>query len=262
MTQPGSRGTALVRTPGPRLAEGIVTHVERRQVDLDAALDQHRAYVAALAAHGWAPSAVPPADDQPDAVFVEDTVVVVDDLAVVTRPGAAERRGELTGTRSAVAALGLRAGRLDAPATLDGGDVLQVGRTVYVGRGGRTNAAGVRALRELLAPLGRTVVPVGLGGVLHLKSAVTALPDGTLLGLPDLVEAGALPPLRVPPEPEGAHVVPLGDGAVLLSASAPRTAEWLDGLGFDVVAVAVGEFEKLEGCVTCLSVLCPARPGG
>ena len=259
MTQPGSRGTALVRTPGPRLAEGIVTHVARVAVDVDAALDQHRAYVAALAAHGWTPSAVPPADDQPDAVFVEDTVVVVDDLAVVTRPGAAERRGELTGARSAVAALGLRAERLDAPATLDGGDVLQVGRTVYVGRGDRTNAAGVRALRELLAPLGRTVVPVRLGGVLHLKSAVTALPDGTLLGLPDLVEPGALPALRVPPEPEGAHVVPLGDGTVLLSASAPRTAEWLDGLGFDVVAVAMTEFEKLEGCVTCLSVLCPTR---
>ena len=259
--RPGSRGTALVRRPGPRLAEGIVTHVARRPVDVDVALDQHRGYVAALAGHGWTPSAVPPADDQPDAVFVEDTVVIVDDLAVVTRPGAPVRRGELAGARSAVAALGLRTAHLDAPATLDGGDVLQVGRTVYVGRGGRTNAAGVRALRALVAPLGRTVVPVGLRGVLHLKSAVTALPDGTLLGLPELVDAGGLPALRVPPEPEGAHVVPLGDAAVLLAASAPRTAAWLDGLGFDVVAVEVGELEKLEGCVTCLSVLVPGSAG-
>src|SRR4051794_5483758 len=187
MADPGSRGIALVRTPGARLPEGIVTHAGRRPVDVGAAVEQHRAYVAALAANGWAPSAVPPADDHPDAVFVEDTVVVVDDLAVLTRPGAPERRGEVGGTRSAVAALGLRVERLEAPATLDGGDVLQVGRTVYVGRGGRTNADGVRALRDLLAPLGRTVVPVRLTGVLHLKSAVTALPDGTLLGLPGAV---------------------------------------------------------------------------
>jgi dimethylargininase len=105
--------------------------------------------------------------------------------------------------------------------------------------------------------LGRTVVPVALTGVLHLKSAVTALPDGTLLGLPRHLDTGALPALRVPPEDEGAHVVPLGGGTVLLSAAAPATAAWLDDLGFDVVTVDIGEFEKLEGCVTCLSVLCP-----
>jgi dimethylargininase len=250
-------GTALVRAPGPRLAAGIVTHVARRPVDVGTALEQHGAYVAALAAHGWTPSPVPPADEHPDAVFVEDTVVVVGDVAVLTRPGAAERRGEVAGTASAVAALGLRQVRLEAPATLDGGDVLQVGRTVYVGRGGRTNAAGVEALRELVAPLRRTVVPVPLAGVLHLKSAVTALPDGTLLGLPELLDTTALPPLLVPPEEEGAHVVPLGGDAVLMAASAPRTAELVAGLGFDVVAVDIGEFEKLEGCVTCLSVLCP-----
>ena len=249
------RGTALVRPPGPRLAEGIVTHVRRSPVDVARARVQHEGYLAALQAAGWRPVEVEPADEHPDVVFVEDTVVVVEDLAVLTRPGAAERRGEVDGTRRAVEAQGLRTAELSPPATLDGGDVLQVGPTVYVGRGGRTNAAGVRALRDLLAPLGRTVVPVALRGVLHLKSAVTALPDGTLVGLTDGIDASGLPSLRVPPEEPGAHVVPLGDGRLLLAASAPRSAQWLDDLGFDVDVVDIGEFEKLEGCVTCLSVL-------
>jgi dimethylargininase len=252
------RGTALVRRPGPRLADGLVTHLDRTPVDLDLALDQHGRYVAALAANGWRVAEVAPADDCPDAVFVEDTVVVVDDLAVLTRPGAPARRPEVPGVREAVAAQGLRSVELADPATLDGGDVLQVGRTVYVGRGGRTNGEGIRQLWAAVAPLGRAVVAVQLRSVLHLKSAVTALPDGTLLALPDLLDAGPLPGWRVPPEEPGAHVVPLGGGRVLLAASAPLTAEWLLDLGFDVVRVDVGEFEKLEGCVTCLSVLIPA----
>jgi len=250
-----NRGTALVRRPGPRLAEGILTHRQRTPVDVVRARAQHEAYVAALEAAGWRTVQVEPADDHPDAVFVEDTVVVVDDLAVLTRPGAPERRGEVDGTRRAVAALGLRTATVQPPATLDGGDVLQVGRTVYTGRGGRTNAAGVRALRDVLAPLGRAVVPVALRGVLHLKSAVTALPDGTLVGLPGFVDPAGLPSLRLPPEEPGAHVVPLGGGRLLLAASAPRSAQWLDDLGFDVVVVDIGEFEQLEGCVTCLNVL-------
>jgi dimethylargininase len=256
---PDPRGTALVRLPGPRLAEGIVTHVARSAVDLDRAREQHAGYVAALAAAGWSVREVPAADDHPDAVFVEDTVVVVEDLAMLTRPGAPERRGEVLGTARAVEALGLRTARITEPGHLDGGDVLQVGRTVYVGRGGRTDGEGIRQLRRIVAPLGRTVVPVPLRAVLHLKSAVTALPDATLVGLPELLDTAALPTLREVPEEGGAHVVPIGEGTVLMATSAPRTREWLLDLGFDVVAVDIAEFEKLEGCVTCLSVLVPGR---
>ena len=258
------RGVALVRAPGERLADGIVTHLERTPVDVALARRQHDAYVSALAGAGWDVVHVAEAPDHPDAVFVEDTVVVVADLAVLTCPGAPQRRGEIEGTRAAVSSLGLRVADLadaagpGARPTLDGGDVLQVGRRVYVGRGGRTNADGVRALRALLAPLGRTVVPVPLKAVLHLKSALTALPDGTLIGLPELVDTSGLPGLRVAPEEPGAHVVPLGEGSLLMAASAPRTAAELEDLGFDVVTVDIGEFEKLEGCVTCLSVLVPA----
>jgi dimethylargininase len=250
-------GTVLVRPPGPRLAEGIVTHRQRRPIDVELARQQHAAYVAALAAHGWTPSVVAPADDCPDAVFVEDTVIVIDDLAVLTRPGADRRRGELAGTEAAVRALGLRVARIDEPGTLDGGDVLRVDPTVYVGLGGRTNTEGIRGLADLIEPLGRTVVPVRLTGVLHLKSALTALPDGTLIGLPAMVDTSELPPVLTAVEEPGSHVVPLGGSTVLLAASAPETAERLADLGLDVVSVEIGEFEKLEGCVTCLNVLCP-----
>lgn len=247
---------ALVRSPSPRMAEGIVTHLERVPADPALAAEQHAAYVAALGAAGWAVHEVAPAEDLPDSAFVEDVVVVLDDLAVLTRPGAGERRAEVEGAEAAVRALGLEVARIEAPGTLDGGDVLQVGRTVYVGRGGRTDGEGIRQLRALAAARGRTVVPVPLHRVLHLKSAVTALPDATLVCHdPSLLDVTPLPTLRPVPEEGGCHVVPLGGGTLLVAASAPRSAEAFDDLGFDVVAVDISEFEKLEGCVTCLSVL-------
>ena len=252
-------GTALVRAPSSRLAEGIVTHIARSPLDVALAREQHAAYAEALAAVGWKIEPVPAAEDCPDSVFIEDTVVVFDDLAVLTRPGAAVRRPEVGGVARAVASLGLRTARIEDPGTLDGGDVLQAGTTVYVGRGGRTNADGIRQLRSLLAPLGRTVVAVPLGNVLHLKSAVTALPDGTFLLLPHLVPAALFPAVRPVEEDSACHVVPLGGDRVLIAASAPRTAGLLEDLGFTPVVVDITEFEKLEGCVTCLSVLLPAR---
>jgi len=251
-------GLALVRRPSSRLADGLVTHIERTPVDLALARRQHEAYVAALAGTGWTTREVPPADDCPDSVFVEDTVVVCGSTAVLTRPGAPERRAELAGTEQAVRLGGLDVARIEPPGTLDGGDVLQVGDTVYVGRGGRTNAEGIRQLRGHLAGLGRTVVPVPLGPVLHLKSAVTALPDGTFLAWPGLVEPALFAHLRPVPEESGCHVVPLGDERVLIAASAPRTASMLADLGFTPIVVDISEFERREGCVTCLSVLLSA----
>jgi dimethylargininase len=249
----------MVRPPSSRLAEGIVTHISRTTVDVELARAQHAAYASALAASGWQVEQVPVAEDCPDSVFIEDAVVVCDDLAVLTRPGAPPRRPEIDGVAQAMASLGLRTARIEAPGTLDGGDVLQAGTTVYVGRGGRTNGEGIRQLRALLASLGRTVVGVPLGAVLHLKSAVTALPDGTFLLLPDLVPAGLFPAVRPVTEESGCHVVPLGGDRVLIAASAPRTAASLADLGFTPVVVDISEYEKLEGCVTCLSVLLPAR---
>jgi dimethylargininase len=253
-----TRGIALVRRPSSRLAEGLVTHIARSDVDFGRARRQHDAYRAALADAGWQVREVAPVDHCPDSVFVEDTVVVCDGLAVITRPGAPQRRPEVPGTEKAVRHAGLEVVRIEAPGTLDGGDVLQVGTTVYVGRGGRTNGAGVAQLGAHLATRGRTVIPVLLREVLHLKSAVTALPDGTLLALPELLDAAALRhPVRAVYEEAGCHVVPLGDDLVLLAASAPHTAALVADLGFTPVVVDITEYEKLEGCVTCLSVLIP-----
>ncbi|MFD5518015.1 dimethylargininase [Streptomyces sp. NPDC127066] len=246
---------ALVRRPGPRLAEGLVTHVERTAVDVDVAVGQWEAYTEALRTHGWETVEVDPAEDCPDSVFVEDAVVVFRNVALIARPGAESRRAETPGVEEAVARLGCSVNRIRDPGTLDGGDVLKVGDTIYVGRGGRTNAAGVQQLRAAFEPLGARVVAVPVSRVLHLKSAVTALPDGTVIGHEPLVDTPSLfPRFLAVPEESGAHVVLLGGGRLLMASSAPKTAELLADLGHEPVVVDIGEFEKLEGCVTCLSV--------
>ncbi len=246
---------ALVRRPGPRVADGLVTHIERTPVDGDLAQRQWEGYVAALHAEGWETVEVPPADECPDAVFVEDTVVVYGDLAVISRPGADARKPEVTGTEETLRGLGYRIARIEAPATLDGGDVLKHGGTVWVGTGGRTNEAAVEQLTELLEPLGADVVGVPVQKVLHLKSGVTALPDGTVVGYEPLVDDPASWPAFLPvPEAEGSHVVLLDGSTVLMSTSAPETRALFEQRGLRVVAVDMTEFEKLEGCVTCLSV--------
>ncbi len=259
---------ALVRPPSPHLAEGLVTHVERPEtVDIAASQRQWQGYCAALREAGFALSEVEPAPEHPDSVFIEDTLVVVDDLAVVTAPGARERRDEVSGARVAARTLGLETVELveghpepnrdarEEPVRLDGGDVLTIGDTLYVGVGGRTTAAGAQALGRLVADVGRRVRPLPIHRTLHLKSQVTALPDGTVVGYPPLVdEIGRWPSFLPVPEPEGAHVVVLDEQTVLMSDAAPRSAELFADRGLSVVTVEVSEFIKLEGCVTCLSV--------
>ncbi|MEV7289946.1 dimethylargininase [Streptomyces sp. NPDC093252] len=246
---------ALVRHPGPRLAEGLVTHVERTAIDPELAAAQWESYVAALADHGWETVEAAPADDCPDAVFVEDTVVVYRNVALIARPGAESRRAETHGVEAAMAGLGCSVNWVWEPGTLESGDVLKIGDTIYVGRGGRTNAAGIQQVRATFEPLGARVVTVPVSKVLHLKSAVTALPDGTVIGHLPSVDTPSLFGRFLPvPEESGAHVVLLGGDALLMASGAPRTAELFRDLGYAPVLVDISEFEKLEGCVTCLSV--------
>lgn len=245
---------ALVRPTSRRLAEGQLTHLERVPVDIDLAERQWAAYCDALAAAGFETVEVPGDDTLPDSVFVEDTVVMFRDLAVITRPGADTRRPETDAVAETVRALGIETVALQGPGTLDGGDVLKIGDTVYVGQGGRTSPEGIRELRTLLAPRGWTVVAVPVTRVLHLKSAVTALPDGTVVGHPADVDHPALFPRFLPMPEHGAAVVVLAPDTVLMAASVPRSAALVERLGYRVVTVDVSEFEKLEGCVTCLSV--------
>jgi len=252
---PRTEWFALVRPPSPNLADGVVTHIDRAAIDTDLADAQWDDYVAALADNGFTTVEVDAAPDLADSVFIEDAVVVFDGLAVIANPGHESRRGEIVAAEASVTALGLDIARIETPGTLDGGDVLKVGATVYVGRGGRTNGEGIRQLRAILGARGYTVVAVPVTKVLHLKSAVTALPDGTVIGYPPLVDDPAVfDRFLAMPEEGGAHVVVLADDTVLMAASAPLSAALVESLGYRVVVVDISEFEKLEGCVTCLSV--------
>ena len=233
-----------------------MTHIERSaSVDGELALRQWQEYVDVLRRRGWSVVEAPPVDDCPDGVFIEDQVVVHGDVAVLCRSGAPGRRGERAGVGEAVEAHGYRVVEVEEPGTLDGGDVLKHGHVVWVGVGGRTNLAGIEQLRRAWEGHRVEVVAVPVSKVLLLKSAVTALPDGTVLGYPPLVDdVSTWPRFLAVPEESGAHVVLLGGMSVLMSASAPRTAQLLAARGHDVTTVDISEFEKLEGCVTCLSV--------
>jgi len=245
----------VVRRPSPRLAEGELTHLDRAVIDAGLAAQQWQAYVDVYRHRGWMIIEAPHADEHADGVFVEDAVVIFDDLAVLTRPGAQSRRGEVRSIRPVIEGLGLEVAAIQDPGTLEGGDVLKVGRTAYVGLSSRTNADGIAQLRALVEPRGWKVREVPVTKVLHLKSAVTALPDGTIVGYEPLVDDPSLFDAFLPvAEEHGTAVVVLDDATVLMSADAPITAQLFGGRGLDVQTVPVTEFEKLEGCVTCLSV--------
>jgi dimethylargininase len=247
---------AVVRTPSPRLAEAELTHRERTPIDVAVAVDQHAGYVALLERLGVELIVAPELPDHPDGVFVEDTAVVVEDLAILARPGAPSRRSEVPSIHALLAARGLTTVAIETPGTLDGGDVLQVGTTIYVGRTRRTNDAAIGQLRALLASLSRDVVAVDVRGALHLKSAATALPDGTIVAAPGCVEEavfGGREVLHVP-EPSGADVLLVGE-TVVVAASAPRTARMIAARGFEVVTIELSELEKAEAGVTCPSIL-------
>jgi dimethylargininase len=249
------RRIAIVRAPAGNLADGELSHLDREPIDVTLADTQWDAYVAALTANEWDVVEVPIGEGLADSVFIEDAVVLFGGTAVITSPGAESRRPETAAVESTVRELGLRIERISLPGTLDGGDILKVGATVFVGRGGRTNADGIRQLRAIVGPLGYTVTAVPMSKALHLKSAVTALPDGTVIGyLPVVDDPAIFGRFLAMPEEGGAHVVILAADTLLMAASAPRSVALVEDLGYHVVTVDISEFEKLEGCVTCLSV--------
>jgi len=246
-----------VRTPNASLAGATRTHVEAVPVDATRARRQHGAYVDTLASLGCEIVRLPELPDSPDGVFVEDTVVVLEGVAVACRPGAAVRRAEV---RSVVEAVGRYRDvvSIEPPATVDGGDLLALGRRIYVGRSSRTNKEGVRQLAALLEPWGYEVVPVAVRGCLHLKTAVTAVGDHTVLAHRPWVESSALAEVEIvdvdPAEPFAANALRIGD-TVLVARRFPRTGVRLLDEGFDVRTVAADELAKAEGGLTCASVV-------
>src|SRR5919112_2002535 len=220
---------ALTREPARALDACELTYREREPIDARLAARQHRAYCDALRACGASVVTLPPAEGLPDSVFVEDTAVVLEEVAVLTRPGVESRRGEVSLIEPEVARL-RPVVRVEPPATLEGGDVLRLGRTLYVGLSPRTNAEGAEALRRLAAPHGYEVVAVEPRGCLHLKTGCSALDEETVLVNTDWVDASVFRGLRVvavdATEPWAANVLSVaGPGCV--SAAFPRTAEKL-----------------------------------
>ncbi|CAK9782689.1 dimethylargininase [Cutaneotrichosporon oleaginosum] len=250
--------TLLVRPPSSRLAEGQITHIAKpASVSYTAALAQWQAYLDIFRAEGWAVVQVPVADDCPDCVFVEDAVVMFGDVAVITAPGTPSRAAEPVAVEAAIRARlpHIRVHSITGDGTLDGGDVLKVGKDVYVGLGGRTNGEGIKQLRRIVHAEGYTLHAVPVTKALHLKSAVTALPDGTVIGYLPIVDNPHIFPRFMPiPEEHGVAVVVLSDEHVLMSSDAPETAALLRRMGYTVTTAGISEFEALEGCVTCLSV--------
>ena len=246
---------AIVRDVSPWLVDAELTYVRRQPVDVPAARRQHEVYCQTLRDLGLEVVQLPPAPDLPDGMFVEDIAVVFGDLVVLTRPGAASRRPEVRTAEPVIAALGRTVTQIAAPATLDGGDVLQIGDTVYVGLSQRSNMAAVAHLSALLRPRGRRVVPVRVTGALHLKTAATALPDGAVLAVTEWLDVAPLQAEVIDaPEPEGANVLVIDD-RVVVSASAPDTARLVAARGFEVISLDIAELEKCEAGLTCLSVL-------
>jgi dimethylargininase len=248
---------AYTRAVSPMLAQCELTHIERQPLDVARAAAEHAAYEQLLARLGMTVRHLPPEPDLPDGVFVEDTAVVLDDIAVITRPGAPSRRPE---TRSVEIVLGAHRplARIRDPATLDGGDVLVADHRIFVGLSSRTNLDALDQMTRALSPLGYDVIPIRFRGCLHLKSAATRVAGGLLLLNPAWVDpeafAGHVAVCVDPGEPHAANALRIGD-TVIHPSHFPLTRARLEAEGIRVAPVAMAELAKAEAGVTCCSIL-------
>lgn len=248
---------ALTREISAAIESCELTHLDRTTIDLARAREQHEVYERTLASLGWKVQRLSAPDDMPDSVFIEDTALVLDELAVITRPGAESRRRETAAVSEALRNYRPLVAIL-SPGTLDGGDILTIGKRIFVGVGYRSNEAGVKQLRAITSSQGYTVDAVEFEGCLHLKSAATLAADDVLLVNPAWVDPAKFGSMRTievhPDEPYGANAV-LADDAVIYSAEHVRTLERLEKAGLNVHAVPASELAKAEGAVTCCSLL-------
>jgi dimethylargininase len=254
---------AITRKVSPEIGRCELSYLQREPIDVGLAERQHLAYERCLADLDCTVTSLPSEPELPDSVFVEDTAIVLDELAVITRPGAVSRRPETASVAAALAPW-RPLFHLGPPGTLDGGDVLVAGRRVFVGRSLRSDEAGYGQLRDLLAPRGYTVVPVPVRGCLHLKSAVTAVAADRLLVNPAWVDGSVFAGLGTvdvdPAEPHAANALRIGD-SIVFPAAFERTRRRLEGAGIGVVTVDISELARAEGAVTCCSLVFEAMPG-
>jgi dimethylargininase len=249
--------TAITREVSPAITRCELTHLARSPIDLELARSQHRAYEELLRGAGCRVERLDAEPDMPDSMFVEDAAVVTGETAIVTRPGAPSRRLETPTVAEALRRYRALQ-RIEAPATVDGGDVLVAGRRVFVGRSPRTNDEGIGQLRRMLAPYGYETTAVDVRGCLHLKSAVTAVGEALLLVNPDWLPPAVFSSFELipvhPEEARAANALKVGDRIICASAY-PRTAERLERCGLRVWTVDATEAAKAEGALTCCSLI-------
>jgi len=248
---------AITREVSRQIGRCELSYQVRRPIDVDLAREQHRKYEECLAGLGCSIQRLPEAPDFPDSVFVEDAAIVLDELAVITRPGAESRRLEIQSIAQ-VLRTHRRLVYIDAPAVLDGGDVLRLGKRLFVGLSHRSNRAAIGQMRELLAGCGYVLAGIQVTDCLHLKSAVTQVAEDTLLINSNWVDGSAFGPVRLievdPGEPFAANALMIGD-RVLFPEAYPATRRRLETQGINICTVDVSELAKAEGGVTCCSLI-------
>jgi dimethylargininase len=248
---------AITRHVSPRFSECEITHIERTPIDLEAARSQHQDYVQTLKQLGCEVMELPAEADLPDSVFVEDTAIILPEAAVITRPGADSRKPETESMARALAPV-KKLLYLQPAASLDGGDVLVLGKKIYVGLSTRSNKEAVDQLNSLLNEYGYSATGVKMHDCLHLKTAVTRVDDNTLLINKNWVAPSLFRKFRLievdPDEPFAANCLPIGD-AILFPKAFPRTRVRLEEAGYRVVIVELSELAKAEGAVTCCSLI-------
>jgi len=248
---------AITRAVSASLGQCELTHQARQSIDLDLARKQHTKYEACLERLGCKVIYLPELPNHPDAVFVEDTAIILDEIAVITRPGAISRREEIESVAATLLPFrGLL--QIEAPGTLDGGDVLVIGKDIYVGLSSRSNKQAVGQMRARIAPFGYRVHSVEVHGCLHLKSAVTTVSANTVLVNPSWIDAHLFEHYEVidihPSEAFAANGLLIGE-TVIYPITFPRTAEQLDKRGIRIEPVDLSELAKAEGAVTCCSLV-------
>lgn len=249
---------ALCRSVSPAIADCELSFIGREPIDASKAQLQHEEYVSVMRSLGVEVIELPAEPTMADSVFVEDTVLLFDELAVMTRPGALSRRAEVPSIESTFRNYREIIARITEPGTLDGGDVLRIGQRVFVGLSQRSNQAAIDQLSASLTPFGYQVIAVPMQDCLHLKSSVTALSDDTVLINPDWVDTSYFNDYRqikvAITEPHAANVVRINT-AILMPSNFPETQALIEAAGFTVHTVDVSELQKAEGAVTCCSVL-------
>ena len=251
------RKIALTRGISAGIDRCEVSFIDRVAIDVEKMKQQHRAYEDMLRSMGYEVTQIPADDNCPDCCFIEDTALVLDEIAVITNPGSPARRGEVAGVVSTIEKF-RKTVKIEPPATLEGGDVLRIGRNLYVGLTQRTNAAGVEALRKLVEPYGYRVTGVPTPGALHMKSVCTAADERTIVADPTRMDVSAFDGydiIRIAPEEwMGGDLLPI-NGTVCIIEGFPKLQSALEARGFKVRAQNMSEFLKAEAGLTCLSLL-------